>query len=77
MSKYRIKTCMGFWLPNDPLAKKVDFYRVKIALDSWDEEEDAEDEQIMFYMDGCSFEVGSIIGDGFVITEIEEETQDA
>jgi hypothetical protein len=46
--------------------------QVKIALDSWDEEEDAEDQSIFFYMDGEPLEEGLIISDGFVITNIEE-----
>jgi hypothetical protein len=45
---------------------------VVIALGSWDEEEDAEDESIFFYMDGKPLEVGTIVSDGFVITNIEE-----
>lgn len=76
MPKYRTKNCSGFWLPDDPSANKVDFYDVKIGLDSWDEEEDAEDESIFYYMDGKPLEVGMIFGDGFVITHI-EESEDA
>ena len=72
MNKYRVKNCSGFWLPDDPSANKVDFFDVRIALGSWDEEEDAEDEQIFFYMDGKPLERGMIFGDGFVITHIEE-----
>ena len=72
MTKYRTKNCTIFYLPEDPLARKVDFYDVRIALDSWDEEEDAEDESIFYYMDGEPLEVGMIVGEGFVITNIEE-----
>lgn len=72
MIKYKTKNCTIFYLPHDPKAKKVDFYDVTIALDSWDESEDAEDEQIFFYMDGQPLEVGMILGDGFVVTNIEE-----
>ena len=72
MPKYETKYCTGFWLPDDPSAKNVDFMDVKIALDSWDEEEDHEDQSIFFYMDGEPLEVGLIVSDGFVITNIEE-----
>lgn len=72
MSKYETKNCTIFYLPENPLAKKVDFYDVRIALDSWDEEEDAEDESIFYYMDGEPLEVGMILGEGFVVTNIEE-----
>jgi hypothetical protein len=72
MSKYKTQYCTGFWLPDDPTTKQVDFMQVKIALDSWDEEEDAEDQSIFFYMDGEPLEEGLIISDGFVITNIEE-----
>ena len=73
MSKYEIKNCTIFYLPEDPLARKVDFYDVRISLGSWDEQEDAEDESIFYYMDGEPLEIGSILGEGFVITNIEEE----
>jgi hypothetical protein len=46
---------------------------VKIALGSWDEVEDHEDQSIFFYMDGEPLEEGLIVSDGFVITSIEEE----
>ena len=71
--KYQTKDCTIFYLPDNPLAKRVDFYDVKIALDSWDEEEDSEDESIFYYMDGLPLEVGMVLGDGFVITNIEGE----
>jgi hypothetical protein len=76
MPKYKTKYCTGFWLPDDPTTRQVDFMDVKIALDSWDEEEDAEDDSIFFYMDGKPLEEGLIISDGFVITSI-EESEDA
>ena len=71
--KYQTKDCTIFYLPDNPLSKRVDFYDVKIALDSWDEEEDSEDESIFYYMDGLPLEVGMVLGDGFVITNIEGE----
>lgn len=73
--KYETKYCTGFWLPNDPLARQVSFLGVEIALGSWDEEEDAEDEGIFYYMDGEPLEVGMIISDGFVIVDIEGEEE--
>lgn len=71
--KYETKCCTVFDIPSDPLSRKVHFYDVTIALNSWDENEDAEDEQIFFYMDGQPLEVGMILGDGFVVSHIDEE----
>ena len=76
MAKYTTKRCRGFWLPDDLIAPKVWFSWVNVALESWDEEEDAEDESIFFYMDGKPLEVGQIISDGFVIVDIEGEGHD-
>jgi hypothetical protein len=73
MPKYETKYCTGFWLPNDPAASHVDFMDVKIALGSWDEVEDHEDQSIFFYMDGEPLEEGLIVSDGFVIIKIAEE----
>lgn len=70
--KYKTINCKGFYLPDNPLARKVDFFDVLVSTDSWDEEEDADDERIFYYTDGLSINVGDIIADGFVITEIEE-----
>ena len=72
MPKYKTKYCTGFWLPDDDTVSKVRILDVVIALGSWDEEEDAEDESIFFYMDGLPLEVGTIVSDGFVITHIED-----
>jgi hypothetical protein len=72
MLKYKTKYCTGFWLPDDPATRQVDFMTVKISLDSWDEVEDHEDQSIFFYMDGEPLEEGLIISDGFVITHIED-----
>ena len=72
MSKYQTKKCTGFWLPDDDTASKVRIVDVWIALDSWDEEEDEEDQSIFFYMDGEPLEEDLIISDGFVITHIED-----
>lgn len=63
-------------MPESITVRKVDFFWVDIALDSWDEVEDAEDEAIFFYMDGQPLEVGSVLDDGFVIVEIEGEEDD-
>jgi hypothetical protein len=74
MSKYRTKYCIVYDLDSDPASFKKYSYYVKIALDSWDEQEDAEDESIFFYMDGEPLELGMIIGEGFLVTHIDEET---
>ena len=73
--KYTTKYCTGFWLPSDLLARKVDFCDVTIALESWDEKEDAEDEGIFYYMDGETLEIGMILSDGFVVTHIDGENE--
>jgi len=73
MPKYDTRNCRIFYLPENPMAKKVDFYDVVIALGSWDEVEDAEDDTIFYYMDDEPLEMGAILGDGFVIADIEGE----
>jgi hypothetical protein len=75
MSKYTTKYCTGFWLPDDPLTRQVRFCDVEIALGSWDGVGDAEDEGIFFYMDGKPLEVGVIISDGFVVVDIDEDSE--
>lgn len=73
MSKYETKLCTVFDITDIPLSGKVNFYNVTIALGSWDEEEDEEDESIFYYMDGEPLEVGMILTDGFVVTRIEDD----
>jgi hypothetical protein len=68
MSKYETKYCEGYW--EDEPERLL--YPVKIALGEWDEVEDLEDQEIFYYMDGEPLKVGSVVADGFVITEIEE-----
>ena len=71
--KYETMNCRGFWLPTDPTAKAVGIMDVLIAKGSWDEIEDADDERIFWYMDGDELQVGDIVSDGFVVTEIQED----
>ena len=73
MSKYETKLCTVFDITDIPLSGKVNFYNVTIALGSWDEEEDEEDESIFYYMNGEPLEVGMILTDGFVVTRIEDD----
>ena len=73
MSKYETKLCTVFDITDIPLSGKVNFYNVTIALGSWDEEEDEEDESIFYYMDGEPLEIGMILTDGFVVTRIEDD----
>ena len=68
MPKYKTVWCEGYW--SDSPENIMD---VKIALGSWDEVEDLEDETIFFYMDDEPLEVGAVVGDSFVITQICEE----
>ena len=67
--KYTIKLVCGYWI-EEP-ARIINQFRV--ALEEWDSIEDAEDESIFFYMDGKPLEVGSIIAEGFVVTEISDD----
>ena len=71
-NKYETRICTVFSLP-DPRSTKVDFFDATIALGSWDEIEDAEDERIFYYMDGEPLEVGTIVSDDFVVVRIEEQ----
>lgn len=64
MTKYETVSCMGRFADSD-----FD-YQVTIALGSWDGVEDREDEDIFYYMDGEPLEVGMVLDDGFVITEV-------
>jgi hypothetical protein len=73
--KYQTKHCRGFFMPKLDTVRVVDFYQVDIALGSWDEVEDEEDQSIFFYMDGEPLEVGLILDDGFVIVDIEGEEE--
>lgn len=65
MSKYKTVWCEGYWSESPQ-----NILEVKIALGSWDEIEDHEDENIFFYMDDEPLTEGLIIGDDFVITNI-------
>jgi hypothetical protein len=65
MSKYKTVWCEGYW-SDDP----ENIMDVKIALGSWDEVEDLEDETIFFYMDDEPLTEGLIIGDDFTVTNI-------
>jgi hypothetical protein len=69
MGKYKTVYCDGYW----DWDKDKTIYEVKIALDSWDEVEDEEDERIFYYMDGDPLRVGTVLTDGFVITNMEIE----
>jgi hypothetical protein len=67
MSKYKTVQIAGHWEDEEP----EEIYHVTVALGYWDGVEDAEDEGIFFYLDGEPLEVGAVVGDGFVVTEIE------
>lgn len=69
MMKYKIKTCSGYYVdePHRILSN------ARVALEAWDEVQDAENDTIFFYMDGEPLTVGSVIAEDFVVTEIEED----
>ena len=75
MAKYEVMNCRGFWLPVEPTDTKVYIVDVLIAKGDWDGVEDAEDERIFFYMDGAELQVGDIISEGFVVIEIDGESE--
>jgi hypothetical protein len=76
MAKYEVMNCRGFWLPDNPLIQdRLHFQNVLIAMGDWDGVEDAEDERIFFYMDGVELHVGDIISEGFVVIEIDGESE--
>jgi hypothetical protein len=66
-TKYTIKVCSGYW--TDEPSRILSGARV--ALESWDEVEDHWDESIFYYMDNQPLQVGSMIAEGFIVTEIE------
>ena len=76
MSKYTTKNCTVYDIFDDSDSGIRHSFNVSIALGSWDEVEDAEDEHIFFYMDDKPLKVGMIISDGFLVTHIEEDDDD-
>lgn len=64
--KYTAKFCSGYW--RDEPSR---LFTVKVALESWDEVEDHEDESVFYYMDNEPLYVGAVIAENFVITEVE------
>jgi hypothetical protein len=66
-TKYTIKVCSGYW--DDEPDRLLS--GVRVALESWDEMEDHWDESIFYYMDNRPLQVGSMIAEGFIVTEIE------
>jgi len=68
MAKYTTVDVEGYF-DDEP----QNIYSVVVALEEWDGVEDHEDEGIFFYMDDEPLEVGAVVGDSFVITQICEE----
>jgi hypothetical protein len=68
MKKYTTVEVEGYF-DDEP----QNIYSVVVALEEWDGVEDHEDEGIFFYMDEEPLEVGAVVADGFVITQICEE----
>jgi hypothetical protein len=73
--KYETKLCTVFDIFDNSDPNKRHFFDVEIALGSWDEQEDAEDERIFFYMDDKPLEIGMIISDGFLVTYIDGDEE--
>lgn len=67
-TKYTTKICSGYWA-DEPTRI---FRGVRVALEEWDGVEDFADESVFFYMDNQPLEVGSVIAEDFIVTEIEE-----
>lgn len=66
--KYETKWCEGYYEDEPNI-----IFSVNIALNSWDEVEDYEDEGITYYMDNEPLYVGAVVAENFIITEIEEK----
>lgn len=62
-----MKKVTGYWI-DEP----QHIFEVKVALTEWNGIEDAEDEEIFYYMDNEPLTVGCTISEGFVVTSIEE-----
>ena len=62
-----MKKVTGYW-KDEP----QHVFTVKVALTEWNGIEDAEDEEIFYYMDNEPLVVGCTISEGFVVTSIEE-----
>lgn len=71
MSKYETKLCTVYDMYDRPDSLESAFSVVTVALGSWDGVEDAEDEGIFFYMDGEPLELGMVISEGFLVTDID------
>jgi len=69
MPKYETITVDGYW--DDSHKEPRTGYVV--ALGSWDEVEDDEDQSIFYYMDGESLKIGDVIAGGFVVTAIDSD----
>jgi len=67
--KYTIKHCSGHWA--DQPTRNINGFMV--ALEQWDGIEDIEDENVFYYMDNEPLQVGSVIAEDFIVTEIYEE----
>ena len=76
MNKYTTKNCTVYDIFDDSDSGMRHSFDVTIALGSWDEVEDAEDERIFYYMDGEPLKVGMIVSDGFLVTHIEDNMTD-
>lgn len=68
MEKQTTKTCSGYW--EDEPTRTIS--GVRVALGEWDGVEDAKDESVFYYMDNQPLQVGSVIAESFVVTEVEE-----
>ncbi len=66
-TKYTIKVCSGYWADEPTRILSG----VRVALESWDEVEDHIDESVFYYMDDRPLQIGSMIAEGFIVTEIE------
>jgi len=67
MAKYNTFEVEGRW------EEGTDVFTVLFSDDSWDGVEDAEDERIFYYTDGEPVNVGDVVADGFVITNVNKE----
>ncbi len=69
MSKYETVTVNGYW-EDDKDNLRTGYV---VALGSWDEVEDDEDQSIFHYLDGEPLKVGDVIAECFVVTAIDPD----
>jgi hypothetical protein len=66
----KVVTVQGHWV-DEPDVIQIR----RVSLGSWDGVEDEADRNIFYYTDGEPLNIGGVIADVFVVTEIEGESK--